>query len=427
MGIFIFLLVGGFIAPLLLSIVAFSRASRAIRELDELRANLRAQSAPPPAYTAPSAATEPALPVEPKQMGAPPTAPAPAPRLEPLQTPSPVPIMHPPPPSPKPDVELALGGRVASFLGAAAILIAVAFFVGYAIQQGLLGPLPRVILSGVTSAVLLLSGHVFHRKDARYAVLSQALTGAGAALLYFTVFAAHRLFHFIGVGPALAGLVVSAVGVLGLARRYDSQAVAILGVLGAYATPWLVEPLANAGLFPLVYVLFVNVPVLALYRVRPWHTLPNLAVFFAVLHVFVSFSPAELDRAWPAAICLVALFAGLAGLNVVSFNRVRSSDLRALDLIRLTFAAGAFGLQLARVFAEQGTSASAGVPLALVALLHAAAATRFARRAPSPPEAVAFAHYAALFVGAAIWMRFEGLPVYTLWGVIDILTVPLAK
>jgi uncharacterized membrane protein len=411
--IILLLIASAFLAPLALSILALSRANRAVREVEDLRADRRSAASPASYQPGASAARVPSEEAFSANAGA-------ASLEGPITKPPPLP---PPParvprtPTPTgPDVEAALGGRVASYLGAAALLIALVFFVGYAIQRGLLGPPMRVLLSGASAVALLGAGYYFRQRDARFAVLAQALTGAGAALMYFTVFAAHRLYHFIEFGPALACLALSAAATLWLACRYNSQAVAILGVLGAYLTPWLVESPKPAGLFPLVYVMFVNMPVLALYRSRPWHALPNVAAPIAVLHLVASFNPGEAVGPWPAVLYLAAAYAGLAGLNVVSMNRERRSDIRDLDLIRLTMAAGAFGIQLARAFAEPATSAAAGGPLFIAGLAHAAVAVRIARRSPAQPEAVAFTHYAALFIGAAVYMRFDGMLVYALWG-----------
>lgn len=45
--------------------------------------------------------------------------------------------------------------------------------------------------------------------------------------------------------------------------------------------------------------MFVNIPVLLLYRACPWHVLPNLAALFAVLHLRVSIAPDTTGRGKP--------------------------------------------------------------------------------------------------------------------------------
>jgi uncharacterized membrane protein len=411
-----------FLAPLVLSILALIRANRAMREIDSLKGSRGSNvlDEQTKAVSASERVSE-ALRVP---MGSPTST----------KMPPPLPPVSPHPSAPraappvKQDIETALGGRVSSFVGAAALVISIAFFAGYAIQHGLLGPRMRLLVSGVSAIALLGLGQHFGRRDARYALQAQALTGAGAALLYFTVFAAHRLYHFMGFWGALTGLAVCAAGILWLAYRNNSQAVAAFGIIGAYVTPWLVETPSPIGLFPLVYVVFVNLPVIALYRWRPWHSLPNIAALLTVLHFFVSYSPRESAEPFLAAVSLGMAYIGLVGLSLVSMNRQRTIAIRDLDLIRLTLEAWAFGIQLARTFAVPATWEAAGVPLLVAGLSHAAVALWMARKS-SPPEAVAFMHYASIFIGAAAYARFEGLMTYVLWGAVGIMlsAIPFAR
>lgn len=412
MALFFLLFSGVFFVPLVLSILAISRANRAMREVQELRAS-RGNAAPEKRSEETTASVDVSARCPTSSVAI-----AEAARARPASKP-PLPTSHTPPPIPaKPtaDVELALGGRVASYIGAVAVVIAVAFFVGYAIQMGLIGPSVRVVLSGCAALTLLVAGQVFRRQAVPHAALAEALTGAGSGLLFFTVFAAHRQYDLIGSSLALAGLSIAAAVVLLIARRADSQATAIIGTLGAYLTPWLVEPLEHTGGFPLVYVVFVNLTVLLLYRVRTWPALPNLAVVCAVLHMLISFEPHSM-RPWKAALLLTAVYAGLIGLNGIAARRTRSGDARTLDVMRLCALAAVFGTRLAQSFAHGDDWTAAGFPLALAAIAHALIAARFARRVQAAGESAACAHFAALFITAAIWVRFDGLAVPALWGV----------
>ena len=157
-----------------------------------------------------------------------------------------------------------MGGRAAAFAGIAILVTGIVFLVGYAIQHAWIGPGTRIVLGLLAGGALVGTGHFVGSKDAKYTLLARVLTGGGSALFYFSVFAAYGIYHLIGAVAAGAGLLASALAVFGLAMAYRSQAVGVLGVLGAFTTPLLIGGDIDAGIFPLAYVALINIPVLLL-------------------------------------------------------------------------------------------------------------------------------------------------------------------
>ena len=76
-----------------------------------------------------------------------------------------------------------------------------------------------------------------------------------------------------------AGFALVAAAVFGLAMVYRSQAVGVLGVLGAFITPLLIGAEFDSGIFPLVYVAVINAPVILLGMKRDWQILYNLSFY----------------------------------------------------------------------------------------------------------------------------------------------------
>ena len=86
--------------------------------------------------------------------------------------------------------------------------------------------------------------------------------GGGLATLYFSVFAARNFYGLIEIAPAFAlmGLVTVLAG--GIAVRFNSMLVAVLGVLGGYGTPLMLPmppPVDFFGLYGYLVVLGVGV------------------------------------------------------------------------------------------------------------------------------------------------------------------------
>jgi uncharacterized membrane protein len=151
---------------------------------------------------------------------------------------------------------------------------------------------------GVVAGLGLLAGGYYGRK--KYPVFAQALGGGGIAILYLSVFAAFVTFDLIGAVPAVILMLVVSVGSSLIAVRYNSMALAILGILGAFVAPALLgaavpagDRLAAArlGLQLLAYVLIVDVGVLVLSTFRSWRWFTFLAlggslVFFLEWYAF---------------------------------------------------------------------------------------------------------------------------------------------
>ena len=173
------------------------------------------------------------------------------------------------------DWEWLLGGNWLARVGILALIIGVGFFLKLAFDNDWIGETGRVILGLVVGVALLGGGEFWSRK---YPAWAQAVTGGGIAILYLSVFAAHVLY---GLVPAAVSLGLSSLVTLaaaGLALRYESRAVAVLGMLGGFATPlFLAEELPGQWAL-LAYVIILDLGVLALATFRNWRWFTLLAL-----------------------------------------------------------------------------------------------------------------------------------------------------
>ncbi|MCB2088121.1 MAG: DUF2339 domain-containing protein [Sphingomonadaceae bacterium] len=152
------------------------------------------------------------------------------------------------------DFEDIFGRRLPIWGGGIALAIAGIFLVRYSIEQGLVTPLVRVIMSFLFGFGLLAGAEAAFRfedrvKDPR---VRQALAGAGLATLFGAFYLAGTQYGLIGAGSAFIGLAAVTAGAIALSFRFGLPC-AILGLVGGFAAPMLVES-SNP-----------NVPLLALY------------------------------------------------------------------------------------------------------------------------------------------------------------------
>jgi uncharacterized membrane protein len=177
------------------------------------------------------------------------------------------------PPPPRRDIEELLGTRWTVWVGALALGLGGLFLLRYSIEAGFFGPRVRIGLAALFALSLLSLGEAARRGAVNRQRLSAlpaehvplAITAAGCAVAFGTVYAAHTIYGFVGQTTAFGLLALVALGTMGAALVHG-QALAGVGLLGAYATPVLVGGEART-LWPLVvYLSTVGAAALALNR-----------------------------------------------------------------------------------------------------------------------------------------------------------------
>ncbi|MDZ8118505.1 DUF2339 domain-containing protein [Pontiella agarivorans] len=418
-GLIVLAVFGVVFAPIIISIIALVKVSSLRNELDALKRKLRNQSVeqiqPPQTRSissAPLSVPEKSRPaVKPK-----PAAPAPRPAAS-AESPAEIRPVAAKPTAPKPGIEFLMGGRAAAFIGIAILVIGIALLVGYAIQHAWLGPGARVLFGLTAGLVLVGAGYGVSRMDEKYTIFSRVLTGGGSALFYFTVFSAFAFYQLIGAVTAGAGLFIAAAAVFGLAMFYASQAVAVLGVLGAFVTPILIGGDLDAGVFPLVYVALINVPVILLGLRRKWQWLYNLAFGFTVIHSLIWMDRLSAADFIPGLLFFTVLYLQFAALGLLKLRHEQAVHGRTADLVRLVLLSVFLLGMTYWLFSETGKS-GCGIAFALFGLLQFGVAalshnilTRFSG------EATAFVSGGIFALAMALPVQFDGEWVSLGWGI----------
>jgi len=179
--------------------------------------------------------------------------------------------------------------------------MALAFFFEYASENRWITEPARVLLGAVCGAAGLYFGDHFWRRGQR--TYGQALAAAGIAFLFLSVWASFGLYHLVGqsAGFVLMAAVTAAAGALAL--RYDSPAVALLGLGGGFATPLLLGG-TNPPWMVLTYTLLLDAGAAFAARRRHWRWPEGLAL----LGTLILYS-SQLPLAEGYAIFLLAYYA----------------------------------------------------------------------------------------------------------------------
>jgi uncharacterized membrane protein len=178
------------------------------------------------------------------------------------------------------DMEAVIGGNWLNRIGAATLVVGMAFFLKYAIDNGWINPTGRVIIGLLVGLGCLALGER-HQKN-MLPVFAQGLSGAGVAILYFTTFAAYSFYtpRLIDQVPAFVFMAVVTAVAIALSVRYDTVVIAALGILGGFLTPILLSGArAGAGgrlgddIGVLVYIGILDLGILGITRFKNWRWL----------------------------------------------------------------------------------------------------------------------------------------------------------
>lgn len=175
--------------------------------------------------------------------------------------------------------ENLVGGRLLIWVGGVALVVAAIFLIRYSIEIGLITPEMRMIAAAAFGLLLLGLGE-WTRVSKRLADdprISQALFGAGLAILYATVYGSYFLYGFIGLRAAGVMMLGITAAALALSLR-RGIATAALGLVGGFLTPWLVGADEEGALPLLAYIALLDVAVFAIAWRRRWGWLTAVAV-----------------------------------------------------------------------------------------------------------------------------------------------------
>ncbi|MGA7995671.1 MAG: DUF2339 domain-containing protein, partial [Bradyrhizobium sp.] len=290
---------------LLIAVVAFIFARKALNQAATLRARLDAVEAAwhaRPVGPAPTplqefeqtlAASSPGIVAEPPPIAA--TAEPAAPVVE-DQPAAPQAAatggsaaMPPPLPQAQPGFEERIGTRWVVWIGGLTLALGGFFMVRYSIEAGLLGPGVRTLLGGAFALALLAAGEWTRRKESVSAIealpianIPAILTAAGTAVAFATVYAAYALYDFLAPATAFVLLGLVALGTLAAALLHG-PALAGLGVAAAFVTPILVSSETPDFWALYIYLAIVTAAAFALARIRLWRWLAVTTIAAALL------------------------------------------------------------------------------------------------------------------------------------------------
>ncbi|MBE0638275.1 MAG: DUF2339 domain-containing protein [Bacteroidales bacterium] len=168
------------------------------------------------------------------------------------------------------NLEKFIGENLINKIGIAITVIGVAIGAKYAIENELISPLTRIILGYLTGLGLLGFGIKFKR---RYVNYSAVLVSGAMAIMYFITYAAYSFYDLIPQVFTFVLMVIFTAFTVVAAINYNKQIIAHIGLVGAYAVPFLLgEGSEKVGIL-FSYMAIVNFGILAIAFKKYWKPL----------------------------------------------------------------------------------------------------------------------------------------------------------
>jgi hypothetical protein len=236
-------------------------------------------------------------------------------------------------PTTKSDLEKFIGENLINKIGIAILIIGVAIGVNYSIEHDLISPTFRIILGYLLGAGLLGFGYKLKEK---YKAFSAVLASGAITIFYFISFAAYDFYHLIPQPVAFLLMLLFTVYGVFTAMQYDLQIVALIGLVGAYAVPFLIGDKSGNPFILFGYVAIINIGILIIAFKKYWKLL-NYAAFFVTWLIYASWQIGSYsDQSnFYRAFVFVTLFFLLFYAMLISYKILKHEKFTRADIIIL--------------------------------------------------------------------------------------------
>ena len=235
-------------------------------------------------------------------------APPPPPQVPNYQPPT---TSHPSPPT-NYNFESFIGIKLFSWIAGIALVLAAVFLFKYSVEHGWLRPAVRAAFGLIMGTGLLVVCEL--RVARNYRFTANAMLGAGVAILYATLFAMHGTWHLVSAAVAFAGMLLVTAAAVYLSTRRDSVFIALLGLVGGFATPALLSTNENRPLALFSYLLLLNGGISWIAYRKRWPLLTALSVALTAFYQWAWIDEFLTTGQLPIAAGIFAVFA-LVGVS----------------------------------------------------------------------------------------------------------------
>jgi uncharacterized membrane protein len=179
-----------------------------------------------------------------------------------------------------PDLEKFIGENLINKIGIGVLVLGIAFFVKYAIDQNWIGPVARAGIGILCGGILIA---IAHRMRKSFNAFSSVLVAGGLAVLYFTITIAFQQYGLFNQTVAFAIMVVITAFAVLLSLAYDRMELAVIAIIGGFATPFMVSHGDGNYVVLFTYLLILNTGMLTLAYFKRWNLVNIVCYVFTII------------------------------------------------------------------------------------------------------------------------------------------------
>ncbi|EDP98311.1 DUF2339 domain-containing protein [Kordia algicida OT-1] len=233
------------------------------------------------------------------------------------------------------NIEKFIGENLLNKIGILITIIGVSIGVKYSIENDLISPLTRIIL-GYISGITLLGFGIKLKKD--YENYSAVLVSGAIAVMYFITYAAHSFYGIIPQIPAFIMMVIFTVFGVVTAIHYNRQVIAHIGLVGAYAIPFLLSNDSGNVLVLFSYITIINIGILVISYKKYWKLL-YCSAFVLTWLTYFSWYVFEYKIAihFGIALTFLTIFFAIFYTMLLLYKVLRKETYSRIDILLLMF------------------------------------------------------------------------------------------
>lgn len=295
------------------------------------------------------------------------------------------------------------------------MIIGVGIGAKYAIDNDLISPLGRIIIGYAFGFGLL--GFAVKLKE-KYLNFSAVLLSGGMAIMYFITFFAYGLYGLFNQSTAFVLMLIFTVFTVASAINYNRRIIAHIGLVGAYAIPFLLSNDSGNYAFLFGYVTVINVGILALSVKKYWLSLFYSSFVFTWLIYAVWYLTKYSGEAnFNLALFFLTTFFLIFYLTFLAYKLVSKEDISVENvgmIMANSFIFYGFGYSILEN--QPGYENQLGLFTAVNAAIHFAFAFAFSRvKTVSANLVYLLSALVLTFITIAVPVQFDGNYITLIW------------
>lgn len=313
------------------------------------------------------------------------------------------------------NLEKFIGENLINKIGIVITVLGVGIGTKYSIDHQLISPFMRIVLGYGMGLGLLATGL---KLKLRYENYSAALVSGAMAIMYFISYFAFSLYDLIPQVPAFLLMVIFTVATVYAALEYNRQVIAHIGLVGAYAVPFLLSKDSGNAIILFSYMAIINIGILLISFRKNWKPLyyASFALSWIIYLSWMNISYQNSEH-FGTGFIFTSLFFSIFYLTFLVSMLLRKAEFDTPDrLLLLTNSAVYFGTGFYILNNHDVGTHFTGAFALGIALVHLIAALLIYRQKTADRNLLYFiSGLVIVFITLAIPVQFDGKWVTVLW------------